>query len=68
MTGTGTQYSQETHRIAADYVKKEVVAKGYKLIKESDLLANPDDNRLSSPFTKEMRRKTDRFVLLFEKK
>ena len=67
LAGTGTKYSQETHRIAADYVKKEVTAKGFKLIKESDLLANPDDNRLSSPFTKEMRRKTDRFVLLFEK-
>lgn len=68
LAGTGTQYSQETHRIAADYVKEEVLAKGFKFIKESDLLANPNDNRLSSPFTKEMRRKTDRFVLLFEKK
>jgi len=68
LAGSGTQYSQETHRIAADYVKKELAAKGYKLIKESDLLANPNDSRLTSPFTKEMRRKTDRFVLLFEKK
>ena len=31
------------------------------------MLANPNDDRMKSPFDKEMRRKTDRFVLLFEK-
>ncbi len=65
---SGTQHSQELHRIDVDYVKKELIGKGYKLVRESSLLANENDNRLVSPFVKEMRRKTDRFVLLFEKK
>jgi predicted methyltransferase len=65
---SGTKHSQDLHRIDAGYVKKELAKKGYKLIKESNLLANSNDDRMSSPFSKEMRRKTDRFVLLFEKK
>jgi predicted methyltransferase len=65
--GTGTQHSQEMHRIDAEYVKKEVKGNGYKLIEQSRILSNPDDDRMGSPFSKEMRRKTDRFVLLFEK-
>ena len=66
--GSGTKHSQKLHRIDVDYVKKELVGKGYRLIKESNLLANSKDDRMGSPFSKEMRRKTDRFVLLFEKK
>lgn len=65
--GTGTEYSQEMHRIDVKYVKKEVKSKGFKLVKQSNILSNPKDDRMSSPFSKEMRRKTDRFVLLFEK-
>lgn len=68
VAGTGTKHSQEIHRIDADYVKSELANKGYKLIKESRILTNENDDRMSSPFSKEMRRKTDRFVLLFEKK
>lgn len=68
VAGTGTKHSQEIHRIDADYVKNELAGKGYKLIRESNLLANTNDDRMGSPFSKEMRRKTDRFVLLFEKK
>jgi len=68
VAGSGTEHSQKLHRIDVAYVKKELVRKGYKLIKESNLLANSKDDRMGSPFSKEMRRKTDRFVLLFEKK
>ncbi len=68
VAGSGTQHSQKLHRIDVDYVKKELMGKGYELMKESSLLANEDDNRLVSPFAKEIRRKTDRFILLFEKK
>lgn len=68
VAGSGTQHSQDLHRIDADYVKKELAGKGFKLIEESSLLANPKDDRMGSPFSKEMRRKTDRFVLLLEKK
>ncbi|MCW8833190.1 MAG: hypothetical protein OQK09_02320 [Colwellia sp.] len=68
VTGSGTEHSQELHRIDAEYVKAELKGKGYKLLKESNLLANPNDNRMGSPFSKDLRRKTDRFVMLFEKK
>jgi len=65
--GSGTKYSQQGHRIDVEYVKEELAQKGFKLIKQSDLLANLKDDRLISPFAKEIRRKTDRFILLFEK-
>ncbi|RHW76783.1 class I SAM-dependent methyltransferase [Colwellia sp. RSH04] len=66
--GSGTKYSQQGHRIDVEYVKKELEQKGFKLIRQSNLLANLKDDRLMSPFAKEIRRKTDRFILLFEKK
>lgn len=65
---TGIRDSQEGHRIAADYVVDEMESKGFKLVKQSDLLANANDKRTVSPFSPEMRRKTDRFILLFEKR
>ncbi len=65
--GSGIEHSQKLHRIDVDYVKNEVIAKGYKLINESNMLANASDDRKGSPFSKELRRKTDRFILLFEK-
>ncbi len=68
VSGSGTEHSQKLHRIDANFVKKELIGKGYTLIKESNILANSKDNRMGSPFSKEMRRKTDRFFLLFEKK
>lgn len=68
VAGSGFKHSQKLHRIDADYVKKELSGLGYKLIEQSSILSNPEDDRMGSPFSKELRRKTDRFVLLFEKK
>lgn len=68
VANSGTKHSQKLHRIDVDYVKKELTGLGYKLIEQSSILANPEDDRMGSPFSKEIRRKTDRFVLLFEKK
>jgi len=68
VAGSDTKHSQELHRIDVDFVKKELTDKGYKLVTESGILANAEDNRMVSPFAKEIRRNTDRFVLLFEKK
>ena len=67
VAGSGFKHSQNLHRIDADYVKKELASLGYKLIEQSNILANPNDDRMGSPFSKELRRKTDRFVLVFEK-
>ncbi len=67
LAGTGTKASQDLHRIEKQYVIDELQSKGFKLVKESDLLKNPADTRLNSPFDPGMRRKTDRFILVFEK-
>ena len=65
--GTGISAAQDLHRIDVDYVKNEVSGLGFKLVAQSDLLANAKDKRIISPFKPEMRRKTDRFILVFEK-
>ncbi|WP_417451204.1 class I SAM-dependent methyltransferase [Kordiimonas sp.] len=55
------------HRIDPDRVFDEMTAAGFKLDAESDLLANADDSPTESPFRKEMRGKTDRFIQLYVK-
>jgi predicted methyltransferase len=58
------------HRIDEEVVKKEVLAAGFKLDAESDLLRRPDDTRdWSSPPTAagEKRGTSDRFTLRFVK-
>jgi predicted methyltransferase len=65
--GTKTKHSQKLHRIGEDYVKGELTKNGFKFIKDSQMLRNKYDTRLISPFRPEIRRKTDRFVLLFKK-
>ena len=65
--GTNTQHSQKFHRIDKQYVIDEVSQFGYKLAIDSKLLANEKDNRMETPFTPKLRRKTDRFILVFVK-
>ncbi len=65
--GSKTQHAQQLHRIDEQYVIDELTAHGLTLLKKSDLLRNANDDRMISPFKPEMRRKTDRFVLVFEK-
>ena len=40
---------------------------GLKLVEESDLLSNPDDDGTVNVFDPSIRRQTDRYVLKFEK-
>lgn len=65
--GSGTKYSQKIHRIEEAYVKQELESKGFKFIKDAQMLRNSKDSRVISPFRPEIRRKTDRFVMLFRK-
>jgi len=68
--GSGTRDAQTLHRIDEDVVKKEVLAAGFKLDGESDVLRNADDKRdwNSSPREAgEKRGKSDRFTLRFVK-
>jgi predicted methyltransferase len=56
------------HRIEYAFVIADLEKRGFKLASKSDLLMNADDDHTKSVFDKTIRRKTDRFVLLFEKK
>ena len=55
------------HRIDAELVKKEVLAAGFRLEAESDLLRNTEDTRDWNIFSENRRDKTDRFVYRFVK-
>ncbi len=65
--GSGLAFVNDTHRIEASVVRNEVTAAGFVLEAESDMLANPDDDRTRSVFTEGLRRHTDRFVYRFRK-
>ena len=64
----GISVVKSLHRIERDFVVKDLEGRGFKLIAESSILRNSKDSLNKSVFAKELRRKTDRFVLLFEKK
>lgn len=64
---SGVKFSQKLHRISEQYVKTELESKGFQFIKAAQMLRNEKDSRKISPFRPEIRRKTDRFVLLFKK-
>lgn len=57
------------HRVDVELVKREILAAGFVLEAESDLLRNPDDSRDWNIFVDGgvKRDKTDRFVLRFRK-
>lgn len=55
------------HRIDQSVVRREVEAAGFKLDRESTLLANPTDPRTASVFDKSIRGHTDQFILKFRK-
>lgn len=57
----------ETHRIDKAIVIELANKAGLELIDESDLLANPDDDKSVMVFDESVRRKTDRFLLKFRK-
>tara|TARA_R110000868_G_scaffold330515_1_gene591488 strand:+ start:226 stop:1059 length:834 start_codon:yes stop_codon:yes gene_type:complete len=57
----------DTHRIDKAIVISLAEAHGFRLAEESDLFANADDDRTINVFDPSVRRKTDRFLLRFEK-
>ena len=68
--GSGLRDVETIHRIDEDAVKKEILAAGFKLDAESDLLRNPDDPRdwnASPRAAAEKRGTSDRFTLRFVK-
>ena len=59
--------SQSLHRIEKEFAIKRISDIGFNLIAESAVLANPDDDKNTSVFAPDIRGKTDRFILVFEK-
>jgi len=65
--GSGGRDVQSLHRIDKELVIKEVTAAGFELVKDAELLSNPEDSRDYNVFrdAKTKRDQTDRFVLKF---
>jgi predicted methyltransferase len=65
--GTGKASAQDLHRIDVEYARSDIIGHGFKLVAESDVLRNPDDDYGVMVFDPGVRGRTDRFVLVFEK-
>ncbi len=65
--GTANNRTQEIHRIEPAFAQADIESYGFSLLATSDVLRNPDDPRTLNVFVKNIRGKTDRFVMLFEK-
>lgn len=65
--GTAPAFEKTLHRIDPEFVKKQVLAAGFKFVGSSDALSNPDDDHSLGVFDEKIRHKTDRFILKFTK-
>lgn len=65
--GTGISQTKSLHRMEESYAIKDIAAAGFVLLRQSDTLANPDDDLTLNVFDPSIRGKTDRFVLVFGK-
>ena len=68
--GTGSDAAKELHRIEKKFVQTEIEQTGFKLDRESDLFAHPEDTRdwsASPSAAADKRGQSDRFVLVFKK-
>ena len=67
LDGAGIEVNKTLHRMDHASVVPEITQAGFKLILDSNLLANPVDPRNVSVFDKAWRGKTDRFIYVFER-
>ena len=68
--GTGSEFAKNQrgqHRIDEDFAKKMFADAGFKLVKESDAMRNPGDDRTKAFFQMEKGTYTDRFMVVFQK-
>jgi predicted methyltransferase len=65
--GSGLRDTETLHRIDEAAVKQEVQAAGFKLIGESKILRNPNDDHTAKVFDASVKGKTDQFILKFRK-
>jgi len=67
VSGSPRETGSTLHRIDPEIVKSELIAAGFTLEAESDILANPEDDMTKPMFDKSVRGKTNRFVFRFVK-
>ena len=65
--GSGDRDVSSLHRVDPETVKSEIIAAGFVLAEESDLLHNPDDDHTINVFNPDIRGQTDRFIYKFRK-
>jgi len=65
--GSGWRDAGTIHRMATSTIIEEITAAGFVLETNSDLLANPQDDRSKMVFAPGTRRHTDQAVLVFRK-
>ena len=65
--GSGWRDAATIHRMGVDTIKQEVLAAGFELEQESDLLANPADDRTKMVFAPGTRGTTDQAFFIFRK-
>lgn len=65
--GTPLDPDDKLHRIDPAHVKKQLESSGFKLVGESNVLRNPNDDHTKSVFDPAVRGKTDQFILKFQK-
>jgi predicted methyltransferase len=65
--GSGWRDASTLHRIDPATIKSEVTAAGFELVQDSNLLANPADDRKQNMRAEGLRGRTDQAVLVFRK-
>lgn len=65
--GSGARDAETLHRIDPEMVKNEVLAAGFVLDAESNVLRNPDDKHTAKVFDAAIRGNTDKFLFKFRK-
>jgi predicted methyltransferase len=65
--GSGWRDAATIHRMGVDTIKQEVLAAGFELALDSDLLANPSDDRTKMVFAPGTRGTTDQAFFIFRK-
>jgi predicted methyltransferase len=57
----------DLHRIDAAFLRSEIESRGFVFVASTEALRNPEDDRDRIVFDEDIRGKTDRFVMAFEK-
>jgi predicted methyltransferase len=66
-SGSPSEVTDTLHRIEPATVRREVEAAGFRLVAQSDVLANPADPHTAGVFDPSVRGHTDQFILKFIK-